>query len=182
MSEWPELDDVVRKKEEAERQREHAAQLELEHRRTAKEQEETRRGEKLALVKRIFLTWDPIVRKYLSRIAEVTWPNRDWDISNSYPSEIYPASRYGSFEKYLERISWKVGWSSYSDGTSEKEDFAVTILLNDIQPTKLIVSGADSYSAEPNENALKSALVKTFEKGPHRDYHYKESSDSGGIS
>ena len=193
MSDWPEFEQAKQKKEAEKRQHSLAEQNERARKKEHLELELKRRKVLLGRIEDVFKSWDKIVKKYLQRVAEATWPNSKWNISSSYPTNIYPEGSYNieqapsendkldkeKFDNLIREtlLIWEVGWSreevEYVGIDRESyhrvgEHYRIGISLENFLPIRIIVTGKKQLSVEPSEAELRNALLAIYEDGPDK--------------
>jgi hypothetical protein len=182
MSDWPELEEAFRKKQEEAKQREIAENQKRVKEADIYEFELQRRNNILKRIEEIFRQWDGTIQKYLSQLAEATWKKDEWKTRFEYPSDprltVNPLNRgydlnSNEFDNYASRaiISWSAGWYVRNErnfGEDVSEDgagYKVEIRLENFIPVKIIITGKIKLEIKPTEGELKKALVTMYEEG-----------------
>jgi len=154
MSDWPEFDAIIRKKEETKEQAQMAAQ-----------ESEGKFQEIRSALDKLVLHWGSLIEEYLSRIADEVWDEVKWELSR-FPekgdggrlNEI--ASEQIRNEKESS-IYWLASYFSYS--------YRVTLYIKGFVVSKIVVKGKTEHVIQANETELKEALLLAYKEGPHNE-------------
>jgi len=164
VSDWRELDELIRKRQESEKQR-----ISLQN-----EKEEQEKQRQIAFQKDVLAAqprfvellsyWDKVVTKYLTRIGKETW--------NGWQGSISKSLDYG--EPTDGNINLRVADQLHGDTSiirwsveSNNYFFGVNLHIKDFRPVRIVVTGKNEHIAKAtNEDELKKALLIAFQEGP----------------